>query len=526
MAASLAEKAPVPLREFNTLSLAIEGYPDRLSFRPGEEATFHCSSRRPTFSVEIARIGVNREVVHSRAGIAGSERPVPADAYATGCSWPATFSLVIPEDWRSGFYEVTFRADGIDGPQAVSHSSFVVRSLHPGRDSAIVLVVATNTYNAYNKWGGGCLYTGSPQVSFQRPLERGYVVKPADRDGFDGRLANVTPDPDPDHRRLQSYLVEHQVAMWSSSAGWPNWELRFVRWAEANGYTLDYAINSDLEVRPEVLDPYRLMVSVGHDEYWSWRMRDTLDSFVDHGGNVAFFSGNAVYWQVRYEDDGSTMVCHKYVARKTDPVMGTTRQHLLTSIWSDPLIGRPENRTTGLSFCRGGYVRFGRCVPRSTGAYTVCRPDHWAFEGTDLRYGDALGLGSHIVAYEVDGCDFVMEDGLPRPTGRDGTPADLDILATAPAHLVSNMPGNNESVVPLSFDPDAIGDLEFTATILFGDAGMQNKARLANGHAVMSLFRRGGLVFNAGTTDWAYGLDRDPLVQRVTRNVLTRLSRQ
>ena len=111
MAASLAEKAPVPLREFNTLSLAIEGYPDRLSFRPGEEATFHCSSRRPTFSVEIARIGVNREVVHSRAGIAGSERPVPADAYATGCSWPATFSLVIPEEWRSGFYEVAFRAD-------------------------------------------------------------------------------------------------------------------------------------------------------------------------------------------------------------------------------------------------------------------------------------------------------------------------------------------------------------------------------------------------------------------------------
>ena len=39
-------------------------------------------------------------------------------------------------------------------------------------------------------------------------------------------------------------------------------------------------------------------------------------------------------------------------------------------------------------------------------------------------------------------------------------------------------------------------------------------------------FTRGaGTVFNAGTTDWSYGLDHDPLVRQVTHNVLTRLSR-
>ena len=41
----------------------------------------------------------------------------------------------------------------------------------------------------------------------------------------------------------------------------------------------------------------------------------------------------------------------------------------------------------------------------------------------------------------------------------------------------------------------------------------------------MGTFRRGkGTVFNAGTADWAYGLDRDPLVQVVTRNVMSRLA--
>jgi hypothetical protein len=219
------------------------------------------------------------------------------------------------------------------------------------------------------------------------------------------------------------------------------------------------------------------------------------------------------------------MVCHKYKAREQDPVMGTDRQRFLTSIWSDPLMGRPENLTTGLSFCRGGYVRFGRAVPRSAGAYTVWRPDHWAFAGTGLRYGDPLGLGSHIVAYEVDGCELELKDGLPSPTGNDATPKDMTVLASAPARLISNTPRENEAIVPLSFDPDAMGDLQYTATILSGDASPSNLARFAHGHAVMGTFRRGkGTVFNAGTADWAYGLDRDPLVQAVTRNIISRLA--
>ena len=44
---------------------------------------------------------------------------------------------------------------------------------------------------------------------------------------------------------------------------------------------------------------------------------------------------------------------------------------------------------------------------------------------------------------------------------------------------------------------------------------------VAHGHAVVGTFTKGnGRVFNAGTTDWCYGLDTDPLVQQVTRNVI------
>ena len=60
------------------------------------------------------------------------------------------------------------------------------------------------------------------------------------------------------------------------SSQFDRWERAFVEWAEKNGYAMDYCVNSDLEFRPELLKPYKLVLSVGHDEYWSWEMRDHI----------------------------------------------------------------------------------------------------------------------------------------------------------------------------------------------------------------------------------------------------------
>jgi hypothetical protein len=514
---------PMPIN-YNTLTLAVEGYADQRSYLPGEEVCFHCSARVASFSVEITRVGLNRETVWRHTGIAGQEHPTPPDAYAKGCGWPVTFSFHVGETWQSGFYEVLLRGDGVQGVEAIGHAFFVVRSANPGRDSSILLVLSTNTYNAYNRWGGHCLYTGATQVSFARPLERGYVYRPPA--AYDGRAASVEPEPDPTHRRVQEYLRDNHYPLWIMSAGWPSWEHRFVRWAESNGYRVDMAINSDLEFHPEILDNYQLMVSMGHDEYWSWGMRDAIDRFVDRGGNLAVFSGNTCFWQVRYEDDGQTMVCYKDQAHAKDPVMGTARQQYLSSLWSDPLIGRPENKTTGLSFTRAGYARMGEAVPRGSGAYTIYRPDHWAFANTGLRYGDLLGLGSFVVAYETDGCELILQNGLPVPTHADGTPENFTILATSPAHLISINSTVCEAPAALWASLDPPGELEFIATRLYGDASPENTAKLAHGNTVMGIFTRGGTVLNVGSTDWAYGLDDNALIQQVTRNILNRLSQQ
>ena len=110
-------------------------------------------------------------------------------------------------------------------------------------------------------------------------------------------------------------------------------------------------------------------------------------------------------------------------------------------------------------------------------------------------------------------------DGLPVPTGVDGAPEGLEILATAPAHLWAQ----HEQPTRYAHEP---GDLEQCSMAVFGDAGPEHLAELGDGHAVMAAFERrgGGTVVNVGVTDWVLGLG-DPVVERITRNMLDRLSR-
>jgi len=96
-------------------SLYIEGYTDGLSCRAGDQVGFHISTSAAEYSVEIIRLGAQREKVWSQEGLKGVEHPVPANASSHGCGWPVAFSLQVPETWRSGYYLATLRASDRGG---------------------------------------------------------------------------------------------------------------------------------------------------------------------------------------------------------------------------------------------------------------------------------------------------------------------------------------------------------------------------------------------------------------------------
>jgi hypothetical protein len=501
----------------------IEGYCTPLSAPAGTPVALHTSTRADSFDVVVERWGATREVVWRAANIPGVHHEVPADADSNGCNWPAVLEIPTGSDWPSGFYLVTLTAVGAKPGRDVAHACFVVRAATP--TGSPLLVLGTNTWNAYNNWGGRSLYTGGHQVSFRRPFARGLLNRVAtERDDRKARPVRWDEEPDADGDRYMAFRAEHGYPAAIGSAGWFTHERRFVEWAERAGHRFDYAISSDLDLEPEITQGHHLVISVGHDEYWSARQRATVENHVASGGDLFSMSGNTMFWQVRLVGEADHMVCYKYRAHLDDPVMGTANEHSMSGMWADPVVGRPESALFGAASAWGLYHRFGQATARGVGGFLVYRDDHWLLGGTDLRYGDVLGARDGVVGYETLGCRIQLDEfHLPVRAGGDGTPTDHIIVAMVPS---SNL-GVGDYPKSISALSDQ-GDLEFIADRLHGGVTDENKKRVRHGNAVIvecqPFGASAGTVVTVGTTDWVFGLSTDTAVASVTENALTRLS--
>ncbi|MDQ4070988.1 MAG: hypothetical protein M3203_16185 [Actinomycetota bacterium] len=454
----------------------IRAYPEHPSVAAGDDLTLRVSTTARRFRADFHRVGAEVTLVAQSDWQEGSHAPDHLPYQDWGQEgvglhgerlppWPA-YSFPVRGEWRPGAYvAVLVEEGGMAGGPAELHADqgralFVVRNDVPARSAPILYKLPLLTYHAYNCASGGpgswSLYTVPsakdlpvpvpPCVSVRRP-GGGTGGTPSD-------LANFDPfDPTP----RQTFV---------------HWDARFISWLEGNGYAVDVCTDLDVDTDSnlELLGRYPLLVSAGHDEYWTDGMRDNVTTAVGRGHNVAFFGGNTCWWRVTFDDDCS----FRRVAE-----------------WSDPSAGQePENTLTGVSFRNGGERdRDDHPVPVG---YRAQHADHWVFEGTGVSEGTTFGDGpqEYLVGYECDGAHFdrrTFEQGRTvTPTGEDGTPEDFVILG--------------------------VGDVAASGW------GIGNRA------ATMGLYTRNGTVFNGATTDWPRLLGQSPVVDRVTHNVITRLS--
>jgi hypothetical protein len=504
-------------------ALEIWCYTPRFSYRPGDRVDVHVHTTADRFSFAVVRDGRTPQTVLERTDVPGARGHTPDDAYATGCDWPVATSFEVGTDWRPGLYLLIVRVQR-DGRAPVEREHFiVVRPAVDGSVAKTALLLTTSTLIAYNDWGGANHYRGigndpreplpSPVLSIHRPVGRGFLRLPP---GAPREANPQTPPPNaqPRYPSLE-WARTHGYCRHYPDAFWATYERPFVVWAEGEGYELEYLTQHDIHFEPDALAAYDAVVIVGHDEYWSWEMRDAVDAFVDAGGHLARFGGNFL-WQVRLSEDGAQQTNYKLPS--LDPYHGDPeRGHLVTTAWE--FVGRPGTQTMGLTGLAGIYNRYGGAMPRSSGGFTVYRPDHWAFAGTGLEYGDLIG-GTPICAagFETDGIDFTFRYGLPYPTDKDSPPDGLELLAMAPASIGEvdrwngqvglNAPAREARAIFVDHFGSEEGDVQFEER--------------RHGSAMIATFNRGaGSVFNAGGTDWVNGLAlRDPFIEQITRNAL------
>jgi hypothetical protein len=342
----------------------IEGYTDAVSVLPGATLLFKVHAPNNHFNIDFSRYGAFGEpqLLLTVTDLPGAPQDYDLDAYKNGAGWCTSYSFDVPPEWPSGLYNARLY-DGVGSFNLI----FVIRAA-PGSEASIALFSSTNTWQAYNDWGGASFYrcfisdcsggTYSTLVTLDRP-----------NPGVSGSM--------------------HLVAG----------ERFILGWLEANGYPYSMLSDSDLDSDPNALQPFTTAILNTHTEYWSREMYDALQAFHDRGGNILYLSGNGIYWKV-------TFAGRQMEVRKDGGIHWQTGER--GGLWRN--LGLPEAALLGVRYDARHYPNCGPYVVRPGFA------SDWIFADTGLQDGDSFGASGLNTAtcasgaasgWEMDGVDAV-----------------------------------------------------------------------------------------------------------------------
>ncbi|WP_433876425.1 DUF4082 domain-containing protein [Sinomonas atrocyanea] len=452
----------------------IVGFATSMSVNAGETVSFKVHTTASAWRYDVYRLGYYQGLGARKVAANQSPtliQPQPAcqtysDTGLIDCgNWSVSASWAVPANAVSGVYIARIVRSDTGGASWVP---FVVRN--DGAASDILVKTSDETWQAYNSYGGNSLYqcTVSCPAGNPRAYKAAYKVS---------------------YNRPFHTALDDQGRSWLTYA-----ELPMIRFLEANGYDIGYMSGFDVASRPALVKNHKVFVSSGHDEYWSQEQRDNVEAARDAGVNLAFFSGNEVFWRTRWEASragtttaGRTLVAYKdtHFDTPTDPVSWT-------GTWADPRFGtasgggNPQNALTGQFF----NVNFGQTDIQVPAAYSKMRL--WRNTAVANLTGSqvaTLGSGLGTLGYEWD---LTSDNGF-RPPG----------------------------LVELSSTTN-------TNAEVFIDYGSQTASgKTATHHLSVYRAPSGALVFGAGTVQWAWGLDSfttakatDPTMRQATVNLL------
>jgi hypothetical protein len=310
------------------------------SYLPGDVAYIHVATDEPSLTLRVFHSGPEQVVTYADnqfAGVEVDQGPVALD-WKEWQSRQHTIGFHIPT-LASGLYYVQF--DGPDG--RVGYAPFVIRPTFLGQTSRVLVVLPTNTWQAYNfedvngDGYGDTWYAGPPNRNVD--LGRTYIAR------------GVPP-------RFYRY------------------DLPFLHWLYWSGKSAEFISDSDFDSiasGDDLAHAYDLILFEGHEEYVTSHEYDDVERFRDLGGNLMFLSANNFFWKVDKQDQ----VLHKI------------------GEWRDA--GRPEAQLIGVQYRAND-------DGQKQGLFTVqsAASAPWLWDGTGLADGSTFGQFVGGYGIEID----------------------------------------------------------------------------------------------------------------------------
>jgi N,N-dimethylformamidase len=467
-------EAEMPPKRFRLLSHKPYGYawPKCAAAGSEIELRLHCGE---AVDLSLWRYGWEPELVQDLGRYAepppGSTVQIlpDGDVAAVGCGWNEygfaapphpRWTVTAPE--RTGLY--WFHMRSVSG----AFTSFPL-VVSPVRPKAPLAVLASDiTWCAYNDFGGRSNYI-APQTLPPAPTVNARqegVWFPDPETGhwehtYYDPLSFDRPEPHNEigpEERITD-VITRRGAEHVAPAEW-----RLLGWLEREGFPYDLYGETQFHAGIVDLDDYDALIISTHPEYWSRDMYLKLKAWVtERNGHLLYLGGNGINCEVRFLEGGGMRVMNG-VHSELRKAGSSNGDGLMTRFERDV-----ESEATLLGV-RHTWPGFETGNP-----YAVENSGHWAFAGTGLTDRDEFG------ALNLNGrCAPGGASGHETDKVGPATPEGTTILAR----------GTND------------------------DGG--------GAHMVHVQFPGGGQVFSAGSISYPTSLPVDPVVSRITANVIER----
>lgn len=321
----------------------LNGYTDSTSYFNNDSVKVFINAKDSIHNAMVKLFTVNGLLVDSVKSTIKPQKIINAVPWENGFGYNPTFTYS-PAKLRSGIYLWEKKIP------------IIIKSATP---KTITVLYPSNTENAYCESGGMSMYTlpiEPPFASFLRPI----LLAP----------------------RATSFL----------------------EWIENTTYypNINFICDKDMDNFSSIKDS-KLLIIIGHSEYWTREARINFDRFVNEGNDVMILSGNTMWWQVRYNKQKNQLICYR--VWKDDPITNILYK---TVQWTDRDLKFPIINSIGGDFDLGGYGLKDDC---GWDGYKICLNNSPLLEGTFLKKGDILRLPSG----EYDGTPLkgFNENGYP-----------------------------------------------------------------------------------------------------------------
>ena len=373
----------------------IEGWADHTYAAKGDAVGLYVSTTAPRFHVVAYRMGYYqgkgaREVWQSPEVEGQLQPPCPLDTSTNmvACdNWTKSLTMAVTSAFVQGDY--VLKMVGSDNEQGY----MLLTVWDPASTATYLFMNRTLTEEGWNAFGGYDYYQG---------------IGPC--------IVDTVPYPVCNRARTVSYDRPYLDGNGASDFFFNEYPL--LRQMEKEG--LDVAYVSDITVNdhPEIVARHRALLSLGHDETWTYAEREGAETAFGKGTNMLFFGAASVlrHSRLAFSPIGPEREEVDYRNSDEDPLNGSGSPMEVTgNTWASPPSSWPADGWIGEIY--SGYVEPG--APSSP--FVVLNADAWAFKGTGLRDGSTI---PGVIASDIDHIDPA-----------DGMPKNIEVLGHSPLPL-------------------------------------------------------------------------------------------